>query len=144
MVTLATGEMWPALAASSVKNSSARSERARVRKTPPTGSLAVTVMVVAQTDRGVPEVPTQFYLAQNYPNPFNATTVINYATPRTARVRLDIFNGLGQRVATLVDEVQPTGYYSYQWGTEAMASGVYLYRMTAGPFTQTRRMILVK
>jgi hypothetical protein len=143
LMMLATGEMCPALAASPIKNSSPRSERARVRETPPTGAVAVTVMV-AQSVRGVPEVPTQFYLAQNYPNPFNSTTVINYATPKTARVRLEIFNGLGQRVTTLVDEVQPSGYYSYPWGTDAMASGVYLYRMTAGPFMQTRRMILVK
>jgi hypothetical protein len=139
---LATGEMWPALAVSSVKNSAVRNDSAPMPDKTSAGSLAVTVMVVPRED--APAVPTQFYLAQNYPNPFNSTTVINYAIPWTERVRLEIFNGLGRHVSTLVDEIQPSGYYSYQWGTDAMSSGVYLYRLTAGPFQQTRRMVLVK
>ncbi len=100
-----------------------------------------------------PFLPDHFSLGQNYPNPFNSTTVIRYSLPvdRQKRwaVSLRIYNILGQVVRTLVDEPQTPGYYSVRWdgrdnaGRE-LASGIYIYRIRAGDFVQTRRMILLK
>jgi len=91
-------------------------------------------------------------LGQNYPNPFNPATNIEIAIPVSAsnvRVQLDIFNSAGQRVRLLLDEVKAPGNYSFSWnGTsdkgETVASGIYLYRITAGSFVQTRKMIFMR
>lgn len=97
---------------------------------------------------GIPEqqenTPTCFYLSQNYPNPFNAATVISYQLPTNNCVRLDIYNLLGQKIATLVDSKQQTGYRSVLWDASYVSSGLYFYKLTAGNFTGTRRMILVR
>ena len=92
--------------------------------------------------------PTGFGLGQNYPNPFNPSTIIPYELAAAAQVRLEVFNSVGQRVATLVDGEQPAGAYRVQWnGTDAagraVAAGVYLYRLTADGTSQTGRMVLV-
>lgn len=94
-------------------------------------------------------VPISFYLAQNYPNPFNPTTTISYGLPQAARVRIDIYNIMGQKVIGLVDEQQTAGYKQIAWdGRDAqghgVASGVYFYRLDAGNFTQSMKMLLVK
>lgn len=94
-------------------------------------------------------VPTVFALSQNYPNPFNPETTIKYQLPRAAEVRLEIFNLLGQRVATLVERKQPAGYYTMQWNGKDnfgrnVASGVYLYRLQAGEFLQVRKLTLLR
>ncbi len=91
-----------------------------------------------------PAVPKQFYLAQNYPNPFNPKTIINYELPITTDVELSIFNLLGQKVATLVSGKQPAGNYQVEWDATGFASGVYYYRIEAGNFVQTRKMIYLK
>ena len=87
-----------------------------------------------------------FALGQNYPNPFNPSTIIPYQLPTVAQVRLDVFNVLGQRVAMLVDEEQPAGFHAAAWDAtnaagQAVAAGVYLYRLTAGGERHTRRMV---
>jgi flagellar hook assembly protein FlgD len=88
-------------------------------------------------------------LTQNYPNPFNPHTSIQYDLPRAARVRLEIFNLLGQRVRTLLDEVKPAGTHRVEWdglsseGRHA-ASGIYFLRLTAEDFIATKKMILLK
>jgi len=89
-------------------------------------------------------LPEHFSLSQNYPNPFNPTTQIKYALPRDCWVRLEIYNILGQRVATLVDGKQKTGNKVARWDASRLASGVYFYRIRVGDFVQTRRMILLK
>ncbi len=96
-----------------------------------------------------PEFPTSYALGQNYPNPFNPTTAVNYQIPMTksqpaTHTTLKIYNVLGQEVAVLVDEVKEPGYYSVTWDASEMASGVYFYRLTAGSFTATRSMMLLK
>jgi len=88
--------------------------------------------------------PTSFSLAQNYPNPFNAQTVISYQLPTDAYVRLQVHDLLGRRAATLVEEKQVAGYRSVLWEASGLASGFYFYRLTAGDFTETKRMLLVK
>ena len=93
-------------------------------------------------------LPQGFALGQNYPNPFNPSTIIPYQLAAPSRVRLEVFNILGQRMATLVDEEQEAGSYRVRWdGTDAAgraaASGVYFYRLTVDGAQQTGRMVLV-
>jgi len=89
-------------------------------------------------------VPTGFSLSQNYPNPFNPITEIKYALPEDCWVRLEIYNILGQRVAILVDGRQKAGYKVVRWDAGSFSSGIYFYRLKAGDFVQTRKMVLLK
>jgi hypothetical protein len=95
------------------------------------------------------EVPRTFSLSQSYPNPFNPSCEIRYGLPKDARVKLVIYNMLGQRVRTLVDEHQGAGFNTVTWyGRDdygrAVTSGVYVYRIHAGEFSETRKMVLLK
>ena len=89
-------------------------------------------------------VPEDFALRQNYPNPFNARTTINYQLPVDGYVKLEVYNTLGQKVATLVDNKQQTGYRSVVWDASRVSSGLYFYRLTVEDYTEIRRMMLVK
>jgi hypothetical protein len=89
-------------------------------------------------------VPTEFALLQNYPNPFNPSTTLRYDLPVDGRVTLRIYDMAGREVATLVDENQKAGYRSVTWQAGNLASGVYLYRVRSGDFTQARKMLLLK
>lgn len=100
----------------------------------------ITIPVAART----PAIPNEWSLNQNYPNPFNASTMISFALPADAHVRLDVYNILGQRVTTLKDEFLPAGYHSVTWKDDQIASGVYFYRLQTDEFTQTRKMTLLK
>lgn len=91
----------------------------------------------------------KFSLAQNYPNPFNPQTTIVFALPKTGKAKLEIFNVLGQKVKTLVDHSMTAGEYTIKWNGRAdggyqVASGIYFYRLTAGNFVQSRKMILIR
>jgi uncharacterized protein YfaQ (DUF2300 family) len=88
--------------------------------------------------------PKTFLLEQNYPNPFNPSTTIRYQLPVASEVKLEVYDVLGKKVATLVSERQAAGYYQYVWNANGLTSGVYFYRLQAGTFTQTKKMILVK
>ncbi|MCS6988459.1 MAG: S8 family serine peptidase [Chloroherpetonaceae bacterium] len=88
--------------------------------------------------------PQSFKLAQNYPNPFNPATTIAYQLPATSDVKLEVFDVLGRKVATLVDERQSAGAYSVNFNAANLASGVYFYRLQAGSFAETKKMLLVK
>jgi hypothetical protein len=89
-------------------------------------------------------LPERFELSENYPNPFNPHTTIRYALPEPAQVLLEVFNAMGQRVAVLANSVEDAGRYEVQWDARNAASGVYFYRISAGPFQQVRNMILLK
>jgi hypothetical protein len=89
-------------------------------------------------------LPAVCALAQNYPNPFNPKTTIRYELPRGSQVRLSVFDILGREVSVLVDEKRDAGVYEVRFDGSALASGVYLYRLKAGDFVQTRRFILVR
>ncbi len=89
-------------------------------------------------------IPTSFILGQNYPNPFNPSTSISYGVPARARVTLEILDMLGRVIATIVNGVKDPGKYTAEWDASAMPSGAYFYRLTAGSFTQTRKMLLVR
>ena len=88
--------------------------------------------------------PLEYGLIQNYPNPFNPVTTIKYSISNNALVKLQIFDILGREVKTLVNEEKPTGEYEVKFNGSGLASGVYFYKLTAGPFTQTRKMQLLK
>jgi hypothetical protein len=91
-----------------------------------------------------PTVVKQFALLQNYPNPFNPATEIRYQVPTAGRVYLKVYDILGREVATLVDQVRTAGSYTVTFNASTLASGLYFYRMTAGNFIQTKRMLLLK
>jgi hypothetical protein len=88
--------------------------------------------------------PARYRLCQSHPNPFNLRTVINYQLPVDGYTKLEVFNLLGQKVASLVDSKQQTGHRSVVWDASEVASGIYFYKLSAGDFTETRRMTLVK
>ncbi|MEW5799566.1 MAG: T9SS type A sorting domain-containing protein [Bacteroidota bacterium] len=102
-----------------------------------TGTLGVRI------SRGI-TVPDVYALDQNYPNPFNPTTSLRYSIPHASHVTLKVFNVIGQEVSTLVNEQQKSGVYTVAFDASKLASGMYLYRITAGNFVQTKKMILVK
>lgn len=85
-----------------------------------------------------------FNLNQNYPNPFNPSTVIGFRLPVSGLVKLKIYNVLGEKVAILVNEELMPGSYEVTWDASGFAAGVYFYRLTAGDFTKTNKLILVK
>jgi hypothetical protein len=107
----------------------------------------ITVELATSAD---PNVPTSFALHQNFPNPFNPSTTLRYDLDAANHVNLEVFNVLGQKVKTLVDEYQEAGYHSVQWdGVDesgaSVATGVYFYRVNAGDNkVETKKMMLLK
>jgi len=91
-----------------------------------------------------PSIPIEFSIKQNYPNPFNPKTTIEFSIPKTEFVNLKIFNLLGQEVNTLVSEKLTPGEYKYTWDASHLASGVYIYKLEAGNYSSTKKLILLK
>jgi hypothetical protein len=89
-------------------------------------------------------LPDKFALKQNYPNPFNASTTIEFQLAKESRVKLTIYDLLGNEVVTLVDRELPAGEHSLNWNAADLSSGVYFYRLTSGDRVETRRMTLLK
>ena len=89
-------------------------------------------------------LPAGFDLYQNYPNPFNPSTTIRFALPHRTATRLTVFNSLGQQIATLLDGDQAAGAHDLKFDGTRLASGMYFYRMQAGEFNQTKRLLLVR
>jgi hypothetical protein len=89
-------------------------------------------------------LPSEYELSQNYPNPFNPTTSIQVSLPKTEHVTLKVYDMLGREETTLVDEALPAGRYTITWNAARAASGMYFYRITAGSFVATKRMLLLK
>jgi hypothetical protein len=90
------------------------------------------------------ETPSTFALYQNYPNPFNPTTTISYALPKQSHVSVKVFNTLGQEVASLVDEVQDEGVKNVEFNASNLASGVYFYRIVAGDYVESKKLVLLR
>jgi photosystem II stability/assembly factor-like uncharacterized protein len=89
-------------------------------------------------------ITTSFDLYQNYPNPFNPTTTINFQIPNDGYVTLKVFDLLGREVASLVNEDKKAGYYGYNFDASKLSSGVYIYKITADNFVQSKKMLLMK
>ena len=110
------------------------------------GALGISTAVA--TDHNM-EIPTNFKLKQNYPNPFNPETHITYQLPEDSHVELKIYNTLGQEITTLLNEDKPAGYYTVLWdgrnnNGKQVVSGIYLYKIKAGDFVCTKKMILLR
>ena len=88
--------------------------------------------------------PGDFSLNQNYPNPFNPSTTISFVLPSSAKTSLEVYNLLGQKVATLMNGFTSAGYHEVQFNAAHLASGVYVYRLTSGTFTSVKKLMLVK
>ncbi len=106
--------------------------------------ISLTVLPLTSVTETDKQLPTQFALHQNYPNPFNPETNIAFDLPGSAFVTLKLYNLIGQEVATIVNSQLTAGTHTYRVGSDNLASGLYLYRMNAGNFTQTKKMILIR
>ncbi len=95
-------------------------------------------------DHGGLLLPAEFNLAQNYPNPFNPTTTIQYSIPKSVNVEIKVYDVLGNEVTTLVNVEKPAGVYEVEFNAKNLSSGVYFYKLTAGSFTETKKMTLLK
>ena len=89
-------------------------------------------------------IPDEFKLSQNYPNPFNPSTSINYSIPTASNVKITIYDALGKSVNVLVNQNQLSGNYNIMWNASNLPSGVYIYKIEAGSFTDAKKMILIK
>jgi hypothetical protein len=87
---------------------------------------------------------SDFNLSQNYPNPFNPTTIIEYNVPQRSNVSLIVYNAIGQQVSVLADGEKEAGNYRINFNASRLSSGIYFYRLSAGSFVQTKKMILLK
>ena len=99
---------------------------------------------VEEREVNIKEIPADYSLSQNYPNPFNPSTTINYSLPKAGKVKLIVYNIVGQKVATLVDEFQNPGYYKIQFNASMLTSGVYFYQLITDDFVKAKKMILLK
>ena len=108
------------------------------------------IELVFEQTTGVPDeqeeniIPDNFELSQNYPNPFNPSTTIRYSIPELSNVELKVYDILGSEVASLVNEEKDSGVYTVSFDASNLSSGIYLYRLQAGSFIQTKKMILIK
>lgn len=121
-------------------------DRGTPESTRPRNNSAVKFKFVTPVDvkEDNPKIPTAYLLEQNYPNPFNSTTSIRYHIPKAGWVTLKIYNALGDEIATLVNRYESPGIKSCQWDAKDIGSGIYIYRMVAGSYNETRKMALIK
>jgi len=100
--------------------------------------------MITSVDNKYNNLPTSFSLQQNYPNPFNPATSIKYSIPKSGIVIIKVFDVLGRKISTLVNEYKLAGNYSVQFNAAKSTSGVYFYRMESGSFTQTKKLLILK
>ncbi len=120
------------------------SDNAKVLPTTDTYFVENTGLAATGIQGNIPTRPNGYHLGQNYPNPFNPTTTIRYTLSGSEYVRLTVYNVLGQMVARLVDRTQAAGAYSVRFDAHDLPSGLYIYRLKAGNFNQTKKMMLIK
>ena len=89
-------------------------------------------------------IPTEFQLSQNYPNPFKERTTIKYCVPDKMKLRLEVFDSDGNKVKTLVEEIKEAGTYKVEIDGRNLPDGIYFYRLNAGDFIETKKMILLR
>ena len=89
-------------------------------------------------------IPSKFELAQNYPNPFNPATTIRFSLPQSAQVKLNLYNLLGQQIATIAEGLYEQGFHKVEFNADNLSSGAYIYRLESADFVQTKKMVLIK
>jgi hypothetical protein len=100
--------------------------------------------MVTAIPTSLPGAPVTFMLAQNYPNPFNPSTTIKFELPKSSVVRLSVYDLLGREVSVLVNDRRNAGVHEVTFDGSALASGMYLYRLQAEDFVQTRKLLLLR
>ena len=95
-------------------------------------------------EQEISEIPTDYKLSHNYPNPFNPSTNIRYSIPQSSNIVIKVFDILGNEIETLVNEDKPVGTYEITWYAEKLSSGIYFYRLQAGSFVETKKMVLLR
>jgi hypothetical protein len=105
-------------------------------------NMRVTLLNSTAVSEG--ELPDMYTLKQNYPNPFNPSTTITFSIGTYSYISLRVYDVLGREVATIVSEKLPAGNYSRQWNAAKMPSGIYFYRLQAGSFTETKKLVLLR
>ena len=118
----------------------------RLKQMDRSGSVNYSYAAQASITSGIQEqaTPKIYSLEQNYPNPFNPSTMIRYSLPHRSRVVLTVYNTLGQQLATLLNGDIDAGYHEVRFDASGLASGVYFYRLQAGDFGQTRKLLLLR
>ncbi len=114
---------------------------------PDESEIVVTVQLDVLTgleDPAINKIPNTYTLFQNYPNPFNPSTIIKYGIPKESNVKVVVYNILGERLEILVNTIQKAGYYEINFNASKLPSGVYFYRIQAGNFIDTKKMVLLK
>jgi hypothetical protein len=114
-----------------------------------TPNIDFNVSTAVEDEEEIAQRPSEFELYQNYPNPFNPGTKIEFALKKTGHVTLHIYNVLGEKVKTLLDQDQPAGFYQINWDGEndngkPVASGIYLYKLEVNGFSEAKKMLLLK
>jgi hypothetical protein len=100
--------------------------------------------MITSVEPATSQMPLQFSLCQNYPNPFNPSTTITFELPQASQVTLSVFDLLGREVSMLVNERRDAGVHAVNFDGSNLASGVYLYRLQAGSYVETRKLVLVR
>ena len=108
------------------------------------GQVSLSLERDAEFREPITELPESTLLLQNYPNPFNPTTQIEYTLSSPGNVRIDVYNAIGRRVATILNEARPAGEYTIQFDGSNLSSGIYYYRMETPGYVKTRSMVLIK
>ena len=108
------------------------------------GGVFASTNIMTGVEQKQQSVPLMAELCQNYPNPFNPSTTIRYELPQKSHVTLSVYNVLGQQVSILVQGEQESGYHEVRFDGSNLASGVYFYRLQAGSFVQTKKLLLLR
>lgn len=111
------------------------------------GGQGMSGVIIVENPVGVPVdelIADKFELQQNYPNPFNPTTSISFSIPSSAFTSLKVYDIIGNEVATLVNEEKTAGNYEVRFNASSLTSGTYFYKLSAGSFTEVKKMILLK
>jgi len=147
------GAFLPGAGTSVVKHDYAYTDRAyaggnvyRLKQTDLTGDLHYTDAAdpLAVTGVAIKSLPTEYSLSQNYPNPFNPSTTIEFALPKDSHVLLEVYNVIGQKVMTLLNDVEQAGYHQVRLDGSSLASGVYLYRLATANKAFMKKFVLMK
>jgi hypothetical protein len=99
---------------------------------------------ISVVNKDIDLAPKTYSISQNFPNPFNPSTVITYSIPVSSNVIINVYNVLGELIRTLVNENQEAGIYKVNFDAQGLSNGVYFYKIQAGNYTETKKMLLLK